>query len=690
MPKVKNRLATFLIAAALLGLCLWVYFPALQGTWVWDDGEEIVRNAVIRGPLSALVGAWSAPSGPDYFPLKVTLQWIEWHLWGNSPLGYHLVSVGLHSLSALLLWRLLTRLGLSYGWVGALVFIVHPQAVESVAWIAELKNTLSVPLLLLASLFFVDYSDRSARSEEGARGYWILSLAAYAASLLAKSSGVMFPVVILAYGWWRWGEVRKKEVLASLPFFGVSLVLGLVTVWYQVHRAIGVASSVHPFPLGVRLGNAGHGFLFYLSKAVVPSGLAPLYPVWSFDALSGASVMGWALVVAAACACWVGRSTWGRHLALGLGWFFLNLVPVLGVIPMAFSRLAGASDHFAYLSLIGIAGLAAGAAQMIWRWCGPSGAGLGLAAILVLVGMGLLATQSRGLAGNYQSDEAFWRAAVRANAASWIAHNNLGLIEANRGELDQAVAEYGAALSSGGGVAELQNNLGQALARLGRLDEARQHLLEALRQEPNFFDARVNLGNALAQSGRFADAAEEYSRALGLQPRAAQVQCYLGYALLQAGRASEAEGHLREAIRLEPGFAEPHLRLGDLLGNSGRMQEAFQAYREAIALNPNYAEAYASLGLAYALVHRPADALDPLGRAIALRPNYTEAHAYLGYALSGLGRNIEAVGQYREALKTGASNPEIHYNLGMALRALGRYSEARAEFNEAQRLERHP
>ena len=689
IASVKSRLTTFLLAAACVGLGLWVYLPALHGTWVWDDGEEIVRNAVIRGPLAALGTAWVAPAGPDYFPLKVSFQWLEWHLWGDAALGYHLASVCLHLTSALLVWRVLARLGLRLGWIGALVMILHPQAVESVAWIAELKNTLSLPLLLVACLAYLNFGDAAARGERGAWLWWALAILAYTASLLAKSTGVMFPFILVLYGWWRWGRLRWEDVRASIPFFGVSLGLGLVTLWYQAHRAIGAAASVHPAPLGVRLGNAGHALLFYAQKAVFPSGLAPIYPAWRFELASTAGAAGWILAAGALALCWAWRSSWGRHGLLGLGWFVLNLVPVLGIIPMAYSRISGASDHFAYLSLVGIAGLAAALAGSLLRLPGRRPILFGVGSGVGIGCLAWMAMESRALAGNYRSDEVFWRSAVAANDHAWIAHNNLGLIDLNAGRLDQAVAHFTLALSGDGGTAEVQNNLGQALARQGHFDLARAHLEAALKSEPRFFDAHLNLGNTLAQTGRFSEAADQYSQALLLQPATAPLECYLGYALMQAGRSYEAETHLREAIRLDPSFAEPPLRLGDVLGNAGRMEEAVRAYGEAIALKPDYPEALASLGLALAIMHRPAEAIPPLARAIALRPSYSEAHAYLGYALSGAGHMVEAVGEYREALKTGSANPELHYNLGMALRSLGRYPEARSEFDEAQRLERH-
>ena len=217
---------------------------------------------------------WLAPVGTDYFPLKTTVQWAEWHLWGDHRLGYHLTSVALHLLSALLFWRLLRLLfavgggpaGTLGPWLGGLIFAIHPLAVESVAWIAELKNTLSLPFLLLAMICYVEFD---AIRTGGARGgvrrspamadppraglsggaaqrvgdnalhrYWG-SIGLFLAAMLSKSSVVMFPDVLLLSAWWRRGRITRREVGASAPFFALSLGLGLVTLWFQLHRAIG-------------------------------------------------------------------------------------------------------------------------------------------------------------------------------------------------------------------------------------------------------------------------------------------------------------------------------------------------------------------------------------------------------------------------------------------------------------------
>jgi hypothetical protein len=153
------------------------------------------------------------------------------------------------------------------------VFAVHPLVVESVAWIAEQKNMVSLPPLLLAMAAYVDYDERRR-----ARDY-LLTVVFFLAALLGKSSVVMFPVVLLLYAWWKRGRVSRRDCAASAVFFGLALLLGLVTVWFQQHRAIASGELALGGWLS-RLAGAGLALAFYAGKCVLPVGLLPVSPRW--------------------------------------------------------------------------------------------------------------------------------------------------------------------------------------------------------------------------------------------------------------------------------------------------------------------------------------------------------------------------------------------------------------------------
>jgi protein O-mannosyl-transferase len=608
---MKTLLRALVIALA----AAWIYSPCLHGTWLWgwDDGLEFTRNAALRSP-GGWWQPWIHPNGMDYFPLKGSLQWLEWRLWGENPLGYHLVNLGLHVASALLIWRLLHLLGVRAAFVGGLLFAVHPLAVESVAWISEFKNTVSLPPLLLASIAYVEF-DRGGRRRD-----WALSLFWFLAALACKTSTVMFPLVLLLFAWWRRGRLGRRDLLRVLPFLGAALALGALTVWFQSTRSIGIAGT--PESLGARLAQAGWSILSYARMCLWPSGVEPIYPPAPDSA---APILPWLGIGAVLGIFWLRRAGWGRHALLGTGWFLLNLVPVLGIIPMAYFRIAPRADHLAYIPLVGWVGLAAAAlGSLTSAWERRRGAGwsarlpFGVAASVAACAM---AVEARAYSGAYHDEKALWTYAVGRNPDAWLARVNLGKV----------------------------------FYQEGRPSEAAGQFREAIRLQPDSPEAHADLGNCLEAEGLPGDARAEYAAALRISPGFAGAHYDLGLSLLKSGRLGEAQAELRKALDLDPAHAAARNSLGLALAGLGRLPEAMEQYRLAVGLDP---------GL-------------------------PEAHLNLGNALFRLGRVDEAVAEYREALRLAPGYSGAHNNLGYALKRLGRDSEAAAEFEAARRTANH-
>ena len=580
-------------AALIVLASAWIYGPTLRGGWLWDDGLEILRNSAVRSAAGWRT-PWFAPVGMDYFPLKSSLQWLEWHLWGDQVFGYHLVNLALHLLSAFLIWRLLGKLGVRLGWVGGLLFAVHPVAVESVAWISEFKNTLSLPPLLLAMTAWVDY-DRTGRPADRWR-----SLLWFTGSMLCKSSVVMFPAVLLLFAWWRRRRIVGADWRATAPFWVISAGLGLVTVWFQAQRAIGRDAEAAGW--AARIDQAGWSIVHYSWKCLFPHGLAPIYPP---VAPGWPPLTGWILVIAVLAGLWWKRSSWGRDALLGIGWSTINLFPVLGLIPLAYFRVSPVADHLAYLPLVGWAGLGAavlGVAQAgsRRRYLACSGA----AALALLA----LAWSSRSYAGIFQSDQTLWSYAAARNPGSWLARNNLGRVDLQEGRREAALAELREAIRLQPKSAEAQANAGAAYESLGRSAAAEGCYREAVRLDPSFAGAHYDLGHFLLQAGRPIEAADEFRAALRLDPALATAHNNLGLALSRLGRASDARLEYEEALRLNPQLVEALLNLGNAAFRLGRPEEAVNYYRAALRIDPAYAPAHQNLGAALERLGRAAEA----------------------------------------------------------------------------------
>ena len=663
-----------LVAGAVL-ICLAalaVYWPALRGPWLWDDDVDIPNNELLRD-LPGLWRIWVAPTTLDYYPLKFSVQWLQWQLWGDAVLGYHLVNVALHAVGALLLWRVFTRLGLRFGWLGALVFTVHPLNVESVAWIAELKNTLSLPPLLLALLAWFDFVDHGRRRDH------LRALAWFLAALLCKTSVVMLPVALLLHAWWRRDTLGRRDLLATAPFFALSLAFGLLTLWFQTHRGMGGEAVVIGGLLD-RVALAGTSLAFYAAKSLWPFELYPIYARWPITPFAWWHAAPWLVLAALAAVAWRRRAGFGRHLALGLGWFVVHLLLVVGFVPISFMRFTWVMDHFVYVSLPGLIGLGLAALQL--RPLRP--APVFLAGIVVCAGLGALA---RPYAATYGDPHAFWTHAIRGQPDSAVARNNLGLALVGRGDLAGSIAEFDRALRLDPAYFEARMNLGNMLARAGRHAEGIAHLEQAVAQRPRLAAAHYNLGVALKNAGRLPDALVAYTRALELKPRFLDALDARGELHRVAGRLDDARRDLLAALALDPRHAEAHQHLGVVLSTAGHVAEAIPHFETALRVRPDYAEAHSNFAAALVSAGVIDRAIAHFDRALALRPDFFDARFNLGVVLTRAGRAAEAVPHFTQLLRVQPENLRVHFNLANAWAAAGRPADAIAHYEHALRID---
>jgi hypothetical protein len=361
---LATRRQTRLQAIILVAVGLWIFWPALNGDWIWDDTMLVSQNAELHTG-KGLGQIWFAAPATDYWPVTWTLLWIEWHLWGAHTLGYHLSSVILHLTSAFLIRSLFAKLGLRWGWLGALIFVVHPLVVESVAWISEIKNTLSLPFFLLALHAHIDADQDEKKSGNGR------AMLFYLLAMLCKSSVIMLPFVLLLYGWWKRGRISRLDLTRTLPFFAIALVLGSVTLYFQAshYPEIDVVRDRGYF---ARLVGASTAIFFYFGSFLFPVDLLPIYPRWNLNPPSLARVATLPMLAGTLIALWTQRRTWGRPALLGIGFFLINLLPVIGLTRMTWMNISWVADHLVYLPMIGLIGCVVAVLETMHRRASPA------------------------------------------------------------------------------------------------------------------------------------------------------------------------------------------------------------------------------------------------------------------------------------------------------------------------------
>jgi protein O-mannosyl-transferase len=519
---------SWLFALFLAAVTLIAYQPVWHAGFIWDDDSILLNNPLIR-QAGGWYQAWFNRAADDFVPATITSLWLEWRLWGANPLVYHLDNLLLHVCSAILLWRILLRLKIPGAWLAAALFAVHPVNVESVAWIAQRKNTLAMVFLLLSVQSYLTFEDSGRR-----RWYW-LAAGLFVLALAAKTAVVPLPVVLLGLAWWRRGRIDRRDVRHSLVFFVLAAAGALMAVWIQQGAAIGVVVRTDSF--WARLAGAGWALWFYLGKALLPLNLNFVYPRWKIPGGNPLAYLPLALWAAGLLICRRCCKGWGKGALFALGYFSLMLLPVLGFVNIYFMRYSLVADHWEYFAIIGPIALAAAIIKK------P------VAAAALLLALGALTWRQCGM---YANEETLWQTTLRLNPHCPLACLNLGFGLDEKGMVDEAITYYREALQSKPDFEEAHNDLGYALLQKGRVDEAITHCREALQIRPAFAEAHYNLGNGLYQKGKVDEAITEYQNALQIKPLYVEAHYNLGVALGQQGKTDEAIAQYQAALQIAP------------------------------------------------------------------------------------------------------------------------------------------
>ena len=347
----------FVLGSILFLAVVLVYSPVRDARFLWDDDVVLTANPCIVGPLG-LKEIWTqATSEPDFAPLTRSTFWLEHKLWGMAPDLYHVVNVLMHGACALLLWRVLLGLQVPGAWLGAALWALHPVEVESVAWVAELKNTESGIFFLLTIFFFVKWLNRKERDApfRPDRTY-TLTLFCGVLAMLCKASTVILPIILLLCAWWQESRWRWRNWIAVAPLLLMGIVVTLLSISGQTEQTTTSTGLRLDRSWPERIVTAADAVWFYLGKLIWPSPLAAIYPRWNIDAGWWISYVPLAGLILSVSILWNLRLPWARACFFAFAYFLTALLPVLGLVNNTIFIYAPVFDHLQYLASNGTAG----------------------------------------------------------------------------------------------------------------------------------------------------------------------------------------------------------------------------------------------------------------------------------------------------------------------------------------------
>jgi tetratricopeptide (TPR) repeat protein len=603
---VVVRRAAPLVVAALTVLA---FLPVLRNGFVsWDDDRNFVENPHFRGlGLDQLRWMWTTFHMGHYVPLSWMTLGLDYKLWGMNPTGYHLTSLLLHAANAVLVYvlaRELLELSMPESRTeaphrvalasvfAALVFAVHPLRVESVAWATERRDVLSGFFYLSSVLAYL----RWRRGAASRRLYWA-ALVLFMCALLSKATAMSLPAVLLVLnvyplrnigsvkGWS--GESARRAYAEIAPF----VLLAAATATLSI-VALHPPSQLGPV---AKLVVSAYSLAFYLSKTVVPVGLAPLYEMpQHVDPTALRFVVSVVAVAVIASLAWVFRRRL-PGITAALMVFFVVTLPMLGIVQ---NGPQIAADRYTYHAGPALAVLAGAGLLLLLRRTALIAAGVATVVVLALAGL----TWEQSTV--WHDSESLWSRVLDVDDESSIAHSAMANILYRQNRVQEAIEHSERAVAIAPEYPEALNGLGVGLAREGRVPDAIEEYERALAIKPAFDDAETNWGVALAQQGDIIGAMTHYERALAINPDNSNAHVNWGNALVRLNRPDEAIGHYAAALRIRADNADAHHNWGVALARQGKFDEAVEHFRAALAIDPNHAEARQYLDKATELLRR--------------------------------------------------------------------------------------
>jgi tetratricopeptide (TPR) repeat protein len=572
--RTPGRFASPLTHKIFLGVVLAVavvavYYPVHWQPFAnYDDADYVTDNFHVKAGLhwSTVKWALTARDAANWHPVTWISHALDTQMFDLNPAGPHDVNVLFHIVNVLLLFWMLQRATGFVGrsWMVAALFALHPVNVETVAWIAERKNLLSMFFLLLTLAAYRWYARKPQLSR------YLVVAVLFALGLMSKPQVITLPFVLLLWDYWPLGRLALRPspsalrqnssgaisgeqrtansawrwlLLEKLPLLALSAASAVLTVNAQ---AGGGATSYYGHVL--RLENALVSYARYLGKAFWPSRLAlfypyPLkpYPLWQ---LCGAAFILLAITLAVALAY---RR---RYLTVGWLWFLGTLVPMIGVVQVGTQAMA---DRYAYLPFVGLFIMVC---WLVAEWVAQmhlSPVLLRTASMVVLLSLALVSHRQVGFWNDHIT---LWTHVLEVTNNNWVG----------------------------------ENNLGTALLKTGRMEEAIPHFRAAAALNPTDPNSTMNIGTYEQAHGNLPAAIELYRKAaeMARNPKVkARAYNNLGYAYKDIGDLADARSSLQSAVAVDPEFVGAWISLGLVAQRAGDLPLAISSYSRAIQIHPS-------------------------------------------------------------------------------------------------------
>ena len=637
-----NARGVYLLCFALMFIVVFIVFKGSLGNgFVYlDDNEYVVENSLIRSLAPGNLWNMLVATGPAYWhPLTWLSHAIDYYLFGDNPGGHHLTSLFLHGFNVfwvfLLCMYLLSRgdkaertfsEAVAVALFSALAFGLHPLRVESVVWAAERKDLLCAFFMFPAMLTYLKYADAELPADRKRWYGWTLIL--FVLALMSKPMAVTLPLVLLLFDVYplnrfRAGSQWLRLVIEKVPFFALSLLCGLLTLFAQ--NKAGAVMSVGTLSYTDRVLNAFHSGVFYLEKTLWPHPVVPFYPFPEQGFLMYLKATAFIALTVLLIVLW----RRGQRVGLAVWLFFLITVsPVIGIVQ---AGEQAAADRFTYIPTVGFYLLAAMGLLQVWnKWRETSmkqGALIGIS-LVALVSLILLSQLTHRQIPVWKNPGTLWQKVIKEfpgqTPKSYRISGHYFMVQ---GQTKKAVGFYE----------------------------------QAIELFPRYVEPYNDLGLFYMNQKNY-EKAESYFKASLDVRRDAVVENNMGLLHLSQGQTKQAVYWFQRSIETQPDFPQPHNNMGLIFSKSGQWLQAEEEYRKAIQGDFDFPQAHANLAFLYRKQKKLSEAITEFRLALYLMKDNVNLHIGLGEALLLMGDAAGARKEFQETLKIHPGHPNaLHY-----------------------------
>ena len=604
--KPLNSILIFILFLAILG----AYYESLSCPFLnWDDPFYIRDNPYIRDlSWNGIYKMFSQPMVANYFPLQILTYALDYHIWHMQPFGYHLQNVMLHFLNAVLVFFLLKKVFVKL-WVSffaALLFGLHPVNVESVTWVAERKNVLSLALVLSSFLAYLHYVEEQRPTQR--KGFYLLAFFLFLLAVLAKVSAVVLPLLFILYDLCFQKRTKWEMARDKMPFFVLALFFSVLTVWiYHSGEHLPPYHADSPYATFLAMINV---FVEYIIYIIAPIYLDHFYWIPIPGSISERQVLlSLAAIFLIVLLAWQSFKQ-DRIFFFCFGWFFISLLPVLNIVPITILR----ADRYMYLPAIGFFYLVSSG---LWKIKQGEYRRLRLSVFLfcsfvIACSYAFLTIERNKL---WKDPIIFWKESLKKFPQSIYPYKAIGHMYVDRGNYDLAISYFRAGLGQEPNDVNLLIGLARAYKNKKDLKGAEDLLIQVIRLRPMDSVAYNDLGMVYFEKGEREEARSLMQKALERNPESVLAYSNLGVICCSLNLWEEAIGQFEKAIEISPCSIEPYLNLALIYEKKNLLDKA---------------EVYVKRGLNY--VPESHMALSMMGRISFEQGKIQEAKFYLSQA----------------------------------------------------------